>query len=693
MKLFLSLARARVIVSKWYTAAAYMAVVIAVYVVGYLLLHPFAGESASALVLVPVLGFGVVYGVKGGVIAGLAGFLGTSLLLSISVPGPSFFAYLGSGEVIFPNVIVTAGGALMGWLRDLSDRLLREMEQAQALATQLEESEERYYLASTGTTDGIWDWDIPSHRMFYSSRWAELLGLTFEKLSADPREWLDRVHPADREPLRDYLATQFVSDTRVLVSEHRLRHQQGHYLWVHARAAVIRNSRGRVTRVVGSISDITERTVRDPLTRLPNQLLFLEQLSLMRNQRPESTTGGAYTVAMVDIDGFSFLNGTIGPAACDNILVTIGRQIGDTLRAGDVLARGESDRFLVALSGIGDDAEIDIAMRRILTAGAGSLLLDGKETHFKVTAGAVAVTDSNLDNDGVLRAAELSLKQAKDNARGSYVLYSKNMHRSALSQFELLGDLRHAAERGELQLVFQPIVSLPTKHTVAAEVLLRWNHPRHGLLSPGSFIHIAETGGLIVELSQWLLGETVRHITELRALGHNDVRLDVNLSGSHFAAEHDLPRYMEGLLTRASLPPRLLGIEITETSLVGNQDEAIDVLNTIGELGVHRAIDDFGTGYSTLEYLRRLPVDTVKIDRSFVTHSVGNRRDRAMLSSLVQLGRSVELTTLAEGVEHGAQLSLLSELGCDFAQGFFLARPLEWEAFKKQLGSRLPATG
>lgn len=681
MKLFLSLARARLIVSRWDTAALYLSSILGIYLAGFFLLYDTVGESASALVLVPVIGTAAVYGVPGGIIAGLAGYVLSAILLSLVSPQLPIVNLLADPQVIFPNILVVLAGLALGWLRDLSERLLREMDQAQALAKELEESRRRYHLATIGTSDGIWDWDVPGSRILYSARWAQMLGHREGAVSTSPREWLDRIHPADRQKVRSSIAACFASDAEQLSSEHRLHRADGQYIWVHARASLVRNDRGRVMRVVGAVSDITERTVRDPLTRLPNRLLFMEQLSLIRNQRPAGQGHVGFAVAMVDIDEFSFLNGTLGTVAGDSILVAVAGKIRNALRSSDALARADSDRFLIAFAAIADPAELDAAIRRVIREAGGSITTEGREAHYTVTAGVVVVTDHSVDNEDLLSAVELTVKQAKQSARGDYIVYNEHLHRSVVSRFELSADLRGAADRHELSLRFQPIVELPSRRPIAAEVLVRWNHPTQGLLAPGAFIPIAEADGQIVALSEWVLRETVRRIAELRDAGFNEMRLDVNLSGVHFASSYGLPQFIADVLESQNLPGSLLGIEITETSLLGNQAEAIALLEDIRSLGVHCAIDDFGTGYSTLDYLRRLPVDTVKIDRSFVVDCVENRRDRAMLSSLVRLGKSLDLRTLAEGVELEEQLGVLAELECDMAQGYVLARPLEWPAF------------
>jgi diguanylate cyclase (GGDEF)-like protein len=435
--------------------------------------------------------------------------------------------------------------------------------------------------------------------------------------------------------------------------------------------------------VVGSISDVTERTVRDPLTQLANRLLFSERLTFMRAQRSADGNSTGVAVAVFDLDGFSVINTTLGTEMGDRILVETARRLQETLRSSDALGRAESDRFLLAFAGISREEELDTIMRRALESVSGALEIDGRELSVRVTAGAVVATDPSTSTGNLLNAAELALKSAKQQARGEYVLFSEDMQQSAASRIELSIDLQRARARGELRAVYQPIVDLSTMQPIAVEMLARWHHPNHGLISPAVFIPIAESEGLITGIGEWALDEAVKRLQE--SSGVLSIRVDVNLSGTHFAAERDLPARISQLLAAKGVPGSRLGIEITETSLVGSQNEASETLEQLRQLGVHRAIDDFGTGYSTLEYLRGLPVDTVKIDRSFVVDCVHNRRDRAMLSSLIQLAKSLNLRTLAEGAEHLEQLAILRELGCDAVQGYCVSRPQEWDDLQEWL--------
>ena len=415
----------------------------------------------------------------------------------------------------------------------------------------------------------------------------------------------------------------------------------------------------------------------DPLTNLPNRLLLVDRLeqALARSTRYGSKTA----ILIFDIDRFKDVNDSFGHPSGDRLLSDLARRVLAAVRGSDTVARVGGDEFALVAPDLGDGAETTHVAQRLLDACRPPFDLDEGRVHVTISIGAAVFPEHGQDADSLLRAADAALYLAKGAGKDRVALYSQALHSAQEFRRRLETELRHAAERGEFGLAYQPRFDLMTRRLSAVEALLRWRHPEFGDLPTDQFIAVAEASGLIGDVGRWVLGAACEQGRRWRDAGH-PVRIAVNLSAVEFR-HPNLPAQIAGALTRADLDPSLLELEITESAYMDREaDKPHPGVEEVRRLGVRLAIDDFGTGWSSLAYLKWLPFDVLKIDRSFVRNLGDDPRDEAIIATIVTLARQLDKTVVAEGVETERQLQALRRLGCQEAQGFLLGRPTRPEA-------------
>jgi diguanylate cyclase (GGDEF)-like protein/PAS domain S-box-containing protein len=441
------------------------------------------------------------------------------------------------------------------------------------------------------------------------------------------------------------------------------------------------NVRGLVlnTRDITERRQLQEQLVHeahhDPLTQLANRSLFVERIGEALQGR-RSTDHVA--VVVLDLDGFKEVNDALGHAAGDQLLVQVADRLHATVRTGDTVARLGGDEFAV----LAHAADAPAVARRVVTAMAEPFVVDGREVHVGASAG-IAAAGAGVDAVQLMRNADLAMYQAKSAGGGDVAVYHPSLHAGLVERLQLEADLRRALDRGELRLFYQPCVDLADGATVGYEALVRWLHPERGLVPPGEFIAVAEQIGVIGPLGRWVLEQACRQAVEWAAEGR-PVRMAVNVSVRQFHRT-DLSAEVGAVLAATGLPADRLCLEMTESVLMTDTDANLAQLTRLKQLGVHLAVDDFGTGYSSLAYLRRFPVDVIKIDRSFVDRICDTDDAATLVHTIVQLGRSLGMTTVAEGVEHGGQLDALRAMGCELAQGYHFSRPVPAEVAARLL--------
>ena len=561
----------------------------------------------------------------------------------------------------------------------------------------LRKSEERYSLAVAGANDGLWDWDLTTNEIHYSARWKEQLGFRDAEIGTGPDEWMRRLHPDDIHQLKAALSTHQAGRSAHFENEHRMRHKNRGYRWMLSRGAAVRDDAGRVTRMAGSQTDITDRkraeeelthqAFYDSLTDLPNRVLFLDRLNqVMRRSKRRGDHG--FAVLFLDLDRFKDVNDGLGHNNGDLLLTAIARKLDACVRPGDTVARLGGDEFAILLDDLRHPDDAVQVAERIQKELSRPVNLNGHDVFASASIG-IAPGTAYEKPDDMLRDADTAMYRAKERGRNCYELFDKDMHANAVARLQLETDLRRALERGEFRVYYQPIVSLKTDSLVGFEALVRWNHPERGIVPPGEFLPLAEDNGLILPIDAWVLKEACRQTRVWQDLFPScpPLTVNVNLSSKHFSQPGLVSRVAD-TLKETGLDGQYLRLEITESVIMEDSPSIRNVLQQLKDLNALLYLDDFGTGYSSLGYLHRFPIDSLKIHHSFVGQ-LGKKSDRGeLVKTITTLASNLNMGVVAEGVETEEQLERLRTLKCDRVQGFFFARPLPAEAAEELIRKR-----
>ena len=458
--------------------------------------------------------------------------------------------------------------------------------------------------------------------------------------------------------------------------------------------APVRSTKGHVTHFVGVLNDITEtrryqdelehHVNHDALTGLANRHLLHDRLqqALFRAGRRNLRCA----VMFLDLDHFKLVNDGLGHHVGDMLLQNVGRELGTILRPEDTVARFGGDEFVLIATEVQDLSDVTDIAERIVSRLATPMMIEDQEI---AVSASVGIAIYPLDGDTVedlLKNADAAMYHAKEAGRNTFSYYSKEMNISISAQFAMKTKLAKAVENGELTLHYQPQADSRSAKLVGFEALLRWDHPELGRVGPDQFIPLAEESGLIVPIGEWVLITACEFAARLKATGSDFGRVAVNLSARQFY-QANLAKLIERILDRSGLPPHCLELEITESMMMGNTDKVLRILSELKEMNIQLAVDDFGTGYSSLGYLRRFPIDRLKIDRSFIDDVPGSQHDATIAKAIISLAHNLNLNVIAEGVETREQLGFLADNGCDEIQGYLLSRPLDGMALTQFVGA------
>lgn len=541
---------------------------------------------------------------------------------------------------------------------------------------------ERYALAAAGTNEGLWDWSLETGEIYYSLRWSTILGLRPDEVGRDSDEWFSRVHAEDLVGLLGAIYDHIEGTTPFFEFEHRMQHRDGRWVWVHSRGIALQEN-GRPFRMAGSITDITVRkhaerallhnAFHDSLTGLPNRALLLDRLhhSLKKAARRQAKSSA---VLFIDVDHFKVVNDSLGHAAGDQLLIALGLRLESCIRPGDTLARFGGDEFVILLEDVAEASGTIVVARRILESMKAPFEIEGQPVFASVSIGIVP-RSSGYDKPGdILRDADAAAYSAKSLGRAGFRMFEPGLRRNAVSRLSLDRDLRQAVDRSLFCVYYQPIVSLADSSLKGFEALIRWNHPVRGLIPPAEFIPLAEETGLILPMGRFVIEESLRQLSEWNKAFGRSFYMHVNLSARQFE-QADLPGTVRNAIEKQNTPGGLV-LEITESVLMRNPEGAVRTLQELRAMGASLALDDFGTGYSSLSYLRTFPIDSIKIDRSFVEPLGRDRRNGEIVRSVVALARTLGLEAVAEGIEDPLQAEFLASLGCPMGQGYYYSAPL-----------------
>lgn len=588
--------------------------------------------------------------------------------------------------------------AVTASLRQRNQDLAFSYQRERELADTIRQSEERYALAARAANDGLWDWDLTTGDIYYSPRWKEMLGYGTEAIGSSPEEWFGRVHPDDRPSLMGALTERRRGEKGPFEVEHRVRAADGSYRRVLCRGLGVPEDGRLATRLVGSLTDVTEQrsleeqllhqALYDNLTGLPNRALFLDRLaqSIAYARR---APGYDYAVLWLDLDGFKVVNDSLGHLAGDRLLVRVAERISTHLREADTAARFGGDEFAILLHHVPDFAAVDGIVGRLLDDLKKPYELDGEQVVVTASIGIASSANGYDKPEDVLRDADIAMYQAKSAGRSGSATFDSSMYAGAISRLQTENALRQAIELEQLELHYQPIVRLCDGRLSAMEVLVRWRHPQRGLIAPADFLPVAEESGLIVPIGAWVQLETCRQVFDWKSAGliDSDLRASINLSNREFWNPGLLDQ-IDRVLRSTGCPASWVSFEITEGVIMHNLERALHVLGELHARGIQIHIDDFGTGYSSLEALHRLPIDALKIDRSFVANLQDNKSTE-LVRTIVQLGRNLGVDVIAEGIETPAQQHALHLLDCPLGQGYWFSMPVP----AGRLGELLSADG
>ncbi|HEY5093866.1 MAG TPA: EAL domain-containing protein [Candidatus Eremiobacteraceae bacterium] len=547
---------------------------------------------------------------------------------------------------------------------------------------------------------GNWERDFHSGATTYSDECYRILGLVPGRDSIAPAGFYEFDHPEDVDAVRRTIVESEANHVPYSL-DHRIKRHDGEVRWVHEQGGYVLDKDGVALKLFGTLLDITERkhaeerlahlAHHDALTDLPNRVMLDDRLA--QSIAHAGRNGRVTAVLFLDLDRFKDINDTLGHSTGDRLLKRVSERLSQCLRTGDTVARSGGDEFIIVLADVAHVDDVTVVAKRIVDSFTTPFSVDGRELYASASMGISVFPFDGRDVDSLIRFADAAMYKAKDAGRNHFQFFTADMNAKALARLTLEGDLRRAIDRGQLVLHYQPVLSLASGSIVGAEALLRWNHPEHGLVMPADFIPLAEETGLIVPIGEWVLNCACAQARAWDANGHDPLRMMVNISARQFQ-ERNLGEVIDRALAASGLPANRLELEITESVVMRDTEETIRSLKSLKAKGLRLSVDDFGTGYSSLGYLKLFPVDTLKIDRSFVRDISVDAFDEAIAAAIVGLARSLRLHVIAEGVETQTQLAFLRRVGCDEMQGYLFSKAVPASEFEALLseGRRLAAS-
>jgi diguanylate cyclase (GGDEF)-like protein/PAS domain S-box-containing protein len=581
---------------------------------------------------------------------------------------------------------------MIGIGRDITLRKRAEQQMARA--------KERLDLALTSSSLALWDWDLKANRVYFNESWSALLGDAPRESTFPGEEVYAWNHPEDRDVFVAAISNAVKGVSEEFDCEYRVPNAAGDWIWVHSRGKVtLRDEERRAVRLTGTSTNVTKRkaaeeraeylATRDALTGLPNRVLLHDRLEQGIVNAARNKVGFAFM--FIDLDRFKTINDSLGHQVGDELLKRVAARLTACVRASDTVARLGGDEFAVILENLGDEGgegAQSVAEKMIAAMGA-PMLIDGQHLNTSCSIGISLFPDDGKDSAALMKNADVAMYFAKEKGRNNYQFFSAEMNARAQERLSVENYLRLALRRNELVLHYQPRMNVANGELVGVEALIRWQHPRRGLLAPGKFIDVAEDSGLIVPIGEWVLEQSCALAADWQRRLKPGLRLSVNLSVGQVTDGERLYRAVSHAIARSGIEPATLELELTESILMQNIAEKAALLNRLGELGVGLSIDDFGTGYSSLSYLKTLPVDSIKIDSSFVRDIHSDPNDEAIIKAILAMAHSLRLSVVAEGVETEAQFNALKELGCDEYQGYYASAPLTVADFEARYGKHM----
>jgi diguanylate cyclase (GGDEF)-like protein/PAS domain S-box-containing protein len=583
-------------------------------------------------------------------------------------------------------------------LEEVVHKLKREITQRKYIQQKLQESEQRLEGILNSLEDVVWSANAQTWELFYLNPAAEkIYDRPVAEFFQNRNLRLEVVHEQDRPKLEQ--SQQMLAELGSFHLEYRIRRPDGGIRWLSDRSYLVYDDDGRGIRIDGIIYDITERkqaqeqlihdALHDSLTGLPNRALFMERVerALKHSKRNQDYI---FAVLFIDLDRFKVVNDSLGHSVGDRLLIAIARLLEECIRSNDSVARLGGDEFTILLDDIKNISDATKIAERLLNKLMFPIDCGSHNIYTGASIGIVFSSTEYEDEADLLRDADIAMYRAKERGKGRYAIFDRQMYAQTLNLLKLENDLRFGLERKEFLLYYQPIISLKTGKINGFETLIRWQHPEKGLILPTEFIPIAEDTGLIVSIGEWLLQESCRQLKnwQLQFPSAESLKISVNLASQQIQ-EPNLVEKLEQVLGESGLDGNFLRLEITESMLMDWGEKTLDTLSKIKEKKIQLSIDDFGTGYSSLSYLHRFPIDSLKIDRSFVHRMSCDREDFEIVQTIITLAHALEIDVIAEGVETTEQFDRLKNLGCEFAQGYFFSKPMDCKSAELSIANNL----
>ena len=581
---------------------------------------------------------------------------------------------------------LTDGGFVTTY-SDITDRKRAELA--------LKDSEQALLQLTSNIPQAYWIQDAGNDRLLYlSPAFLRITGWGLERRDVDAQHLVDIVAAED---YRTVATAANAAPRGGFDRQYRIVRPDGTRRWVRTRTFPVKDASGAVYRIAGVMEDISEQkaaednltqaALYDTLTNLPNRTLFYQ--GVQQTVMHATANGRSGAVLFLDLDRFKHVNDTLGHAAGDNLLREVATRLVRAIRARDTLGRLGGDEFGILLPYLESADGAATVAEKILTSLAKPFLLEGQEVFVSASIGIAMFPADGKDPDLLIQAADTAMFKAKKAGRNTYRFYTAEMNARALDRLKLESRLRRAIGRREFLLHYQPKVGAADSRLCGAEALLRWNSPESGLVSPADFIPLLEETGLIVSVGEWVIGEVGRQLRAWQDAGLAPVPVAINVSARQFA-HGDFAEMVRRSSVAAGIEPQLLELELTESTLMSHAEDTVGILRTLKQTGVALSVDDFGTGYSSLAYLKRFPLDTLKIDRSFIRDATTNSNDAAIVKAIIRMAHELDLKVVAEGVETQAQLEFLRRRGCDEIQGYLFSKPLGADAFADYLRAGAP---
>ena len=569
-----------------------------------------------------------------------------------------------------------------------NQELQSEVKERSELAKLLQESEEKLESILNSLEEVVWSVDVETSKLLFLNPAAEeVYGRPVGDLLNNPNLRLESIHPEDRNRVESSLASPTNQSNDL---EYRIVQPSGEVRWVWERSRLIYDDAGAINRRDGIISDVTERkkieaelsyeAKHDSLTNLPNRAAFIERIeqALAQSQRDPQYL---FAVLFIDLDRFKIVNDSLGHQVGDELLISVAQILTDCSRQRDFVARLGGDEFTILLHKIETIEEGNAIAERINQQLAAPFYLQGHTVFTSASIGIVEANSKYQDIAEILRDADLAMYRAKSLGKARHEVFHPEMYAETKELLETENDLRKAIIQNQLVLHYQPIISLKTDTLYGFEALVRWQHPTKGLVYPDKFIHVAEETGLIVPIGEWVLKEACQQMYRWQSKHRSavDLKISVNLASSQIK-DPDFLMTLDKILSHTRFSGHSLHLEITETTLMDYQPETINLFEQIRARGIRLNIDDFGTGYSSLQYLKRFPINMLKIDRSFVKGMLDDRENFEIVKMIITLSRTLKISIVAEGIENLKQLKVLQALNCELGQGYLFSKALDQES-------------